>query len=817
MRKICPLPVTYQPAIYLFFLFLTALSCPAQITLRTSHLSIAISAEGNITSFKDKSGREWLAPGEPAALMSVFAGGKLLRPSTLRWQPNSKSIILNYPGWQGQATIRVSEKSDYVVFELTALKGDKEVAYITWGPYPTSIREHIGETVGTVWNEHFGIGIQALNLKTLGGAPTQDNDIEPAYDIFQESSVKDISPDRTVLYRGQTARPENFGSILQAYARNRYTSKVVANWGHERYEVPAYRDDGGVQGSRIALWGAPAGQLLNVIERIELGEGLPHPTLDGVWAKKSPLATSSYFIMEFSDRTLEEAITFTEKAGLKYLYHPGPFATWGHFNLNPQQFPNGVKDLKQCVDAAGKRGIRLGVHTLSSFITPTDAYVTPVPDPRLARVGTSVLTHSIDEKTTTLTVASSEFFNQMQNNTLRTVMIGTELIRYREVSEQAPWVLRDCIRGAWGTKAQSHADGDTIAKLMDHPYKVFLPDVRLQEEIATRLAHLYNETGLRQISFDGLEGSWSTGLGQYGTQLFVKTWYDALNPTLKGHVINDASGPGHFYWHIFTRMNWGEPWYAGFRESQTQYRLRNQDYFRRNLIPAMLGWFQLTATTSMEDLEWLLARAAGFDAGFALSTGIDALRQHADAERILMTIRDWETARLSGAFSEKQKAQLRDINREFQLRKAATGTWQLLPVAISRFDYVTTVKQPGEPTHANFTFNNPHSKQPLQLTASLRGDHASKSVWSNPVIEINGYDRIEIPVALSTSETLVCDGKKLTIIDSRGAVVREISVTVPTLNSGDNSISLDGPVSGDNQPAVRIEIRTIGEGESIGR
>jgi RNA polymerase sigma factor (sigma-70 family) len=131
--------------------------------------------------------------------------------------------------------------------------------------------------------------------------------------------------------------------------------------------------------------------------------------------------------------------------------------------------------------------------------------------------------------------------------------------------------------------------------------------------VARRLADLFNQTGLMQISFDGLEGNWSTGMGQYGRTLFVTTWYDHLRDDLRGRVINDASNPGHYFWHIYTRMNWGEPWYAGFRESQTEYRLKNQEYFRRNLMPCMLGWFNITAQTSLEDIEWLLARAAGFD------------------------------------------------------------------------------------------------------------------------------------------------------------------------------------------------------------
>ena len=97
--------------------------------------------------------------------------------------------------------------------------------------------------------------------------------------------------------------------------------------------------------------------------------------------------------------------------------------------------------------------------------------------------------------------------------------------------------------------------------------------------MAKNLAALYTHTGLRQISFDGLEGNRSTGMGNYGELLFTSSWYKSLSDTLKSHLIIDASRTTHFFWHTYSRMNWGEPWYAGFRESQTEYRLKNQAYF----------------------------------------------------------------------------------------------------------------------------------------------------------------------------------------------------------------------------------------------
>lgn len=789
----------------------------AQATFETSTLRMEINAKGHLTSLQDKTGKEYFAAGQPAPLLAVQVNGKLLSPERMVWQKRSSSITLYYPAWKGSAIIRVVNKKDYVTFELQKIQENESVELVVWGPYPTIIHKRIGETVGTVWDEKFGIGLQALNIKTLGGYPSTDDDVDPSFDIFNyEGSLVDIPGDQKALFRGQTAKQTDYGSVIQAYCRNRNVSRIISNWGHDKYIAPAYTQDGGVTGSKIALWGAPQEMLLSVIEKIELQEKLPHPTIDGIWAKKSPLATSSYFIMSFGEKNLQEALDLTKKAGLKYLYHPGPFDTWGHFKLNKTAFPDNWQSMKRCVETAAQQKIDLGVHTLSAFITTNDPFVTPVPDKRLAKVGSSTITGDIDDKATTIPIASPDFFNQMKNNNLKTVMIGTELIRYRAVTDKEPWLLVDCVRGAFSTHIQKHEKGDTIAKLMDHGYKVFLPDMSLQNEIATNIASLFNETGLRQISFDGLEGSWSTGMGQYATQLFVKKWYDLLKPELQGHVINDASGPGHYFWHIFTRMNWGEPWYAGFRESQTQYRLKNQDYYYRNFIPRMLGWFKLDPTTGMEDLEWLLARSAGFDAGFALSTSIENIRKNGLGEQLLNTIREWEKARLSGAFKESQKEALRDIKKEFHLQKINDNTWNLLPVQTAILLHKQKIKQPGEPVYSALSFDNPYKEQPLQFVIQLHSEGSTPAVWETPAIELNNYAKLEIPFDVSKGQILVSDGKNIRLLDQHRKLIKEAPIkTVPTLGNGINNIMVDGVISGENSPEVKIEIRAIGDGEQI--
>ena len=365
--------------------------------------------------------------------------------------------------------------------------------------------------------------------------------------------------------------------------------------------------------------------------------------------------------MDFSEENIDDAIAITKKAGLEYLYNYGKtFESWGHFQLNKKKFPEGYKSMKKLVEKAQKENIKLGTHVLSNFITTNDPYVTPVPDKRLAKVGSSKIVEEIDSEQTEIVIESPDFFNQMKNNNLKTVMIDNELIRYGKVSQKAPWTLLDCQRGAFNTVAANHKAKSKISKLLDHPYKVFLTNAELTIEVAKNIAKLYNETGLRQISFDGLEGNRSTGLGAYGESLMPYTWYNALSPDMQKDLIIDASRTTHFFWHLYSRMNWGEPWRGDFRESQTEYRLKNQAYFKRNFMPGMLGWFKMTSETSVEDIEWLLARAAGFDAGFAFVTSFTVLKQNGNSDEILKLINEWEKLRLAGSFTDKQKELLKE-------------------------------------------------------------------------------------------------------------------------------------------------------------
>ena len=809
----------FKKQLTFILLILFACDIESQVSFQTKHFKLGFDQSGKLTEMLDRStGKNYLAQGETSYLVSVRRNGNIINPKMLQWKNKSSEVILSFTD-NTSATIKVNQVTDYISFELTTLTNASDAELILWGPYPTIIGDTIGEVVGIVRNKDFAIGIQALNIKTLGGYPSAESDIQPSYDVFAAGNKVDVLKDdlNKQLYRGDVAKHMPYGSSLQAYCRNRNKQRVIENWSHSRYVAPPYTEDGGVIGSKLAIFGVATPQVLPVISTIELKENLPHPMLDGVWGKQARHATESYLIMDFGENSLQEALALTKQAGLRYLYHGDPFDTWGHFKLKSKDFPNNWVSMKTCVENAKAQNIKLGVHTLSNFITTKDPYVTPVPDKRLAKVGVSQLTENIDETTKEIAIKDPGFFNQLENNTLKAAVVGNEIIRYQSVSASAPWKLLNCQRGAFGTQAMTHKTSDSIGKLMDHPYEVFLGNHELDQEIAKTIARLFNETGLMQISFDGLEGCWSEGMGDYGKQLFTKTWFDNLKPELKGKVINDASNPGHYFWHVYTRMNWGEPWYAGFRESQLQLRLKNQQFYRRNLMPSMLGWFSLKAETTLEDIEWMLARGAGFDAGFGLSTNIETIKKHGRKDEILAAIKLWENARQQGVFTESQKQKFQDTKNEFHLQVNAGGGYELIPVYNSYYIHEQKIKQPGEPTYSSFQFDNPAASQPFAFIITMMADKDSDRdvSFDELSISINQQDPLLLPVSLKQKQILYCDGKTIKLYNSQWQLLQTIERPLPVLAQGLNEIKFDGKYSGENGGKIKIEIRAKGTAETL--
>ena len=784
------------------------------VSYDAGELQISIDEKGDLIYLMDKHHQlDYSIQSKRAALLSIMIKDAVLHPEKVIFSKNNTVITLQFPK-NIIAVVETISKDRYITFTLRSISNEELIDAVIWGPYETKINKSIGETIGIVQNDSFTIGLQSLNVKTLGGYPWKEDDHLPQMDIFsQENYDVTQKAKRGVLYSVEAAMPTTSGSSLQAYTRNRNKDRIIENWGHTKFVAPAY-DDGGLTGSAIAIFGCTTDSTLDMIGKIEIGEGLPHPMIDGVWAKRSRAINSSYLIMNFSEANIDQAISITQKTGFNYLYHSDPFETWGHYPLKKEFFPNGRAGLKACVDKAMQSGIRIGTHTLSNFINTNDSYVSPVPDKRLSVVGSSKIISNIDSTQKDIEIENPDFFNQFQNNHLKSVMIDEEIIRYGSVSEQAPWILKDCQRAAFGTHAAVHAKGTMISKLFDHGYKVFLGNASLNKEIAENIADVFNQTGSSMLDFDGLEGAGSTGMGNYAEALFAKAWYDRLNENIKSHFLLGASRPGHYFWHIYSRMNWGEPWYAGFRESQTAYRLANQAYFKRNLMPGMLGWFKMTASTTIEDAEWLMARSAGYNAGFAFVTDFSSIQKNGNSDEIFSILKLWEQARLKALFSKDQEKRLQDVSAEFHLEQRSDKSLNLYQVYSNKFKHFKKDRQPGEPLYSTFEFENFADEQILSFMITAEADDIS-----NITIELNQYKKVQLPIVLKKGQTLkFTNGKTLIVYDKNWNKLDEkiIDPALFIINKGKQSINFDCSFDNSESEAdAKIEFRLKGKNEII--
>lgn len=780
---------------YVFLLFCTGLSLTAvsQAGFSNSTLEILVDKTGNLSSVVDVAGqKEYLYRDTAAPFLQVKTGGAWQKPVSMHASSKNTVLSFRYPS-RITIDVKVRTENTHLVFEIIKATPADRISRVQWGSYPVTIGDTVGEIVGVVRNNTFAFGLQVLNIKTIGGVPFNEEGFDPS--------------------RGSVALPRSWGSVLQAYSINRTLPRTAAVWNGAFKNMPIEPLPGEtVVGSKIALFGATPGMALQTIGAIEVAEGLPHPVFDGVWIKQSPELGRSYIISDFTESDVDKMIGYVKQAGLMSLYHEGPFKTWGHYDFNPQFFPTGKAGVKQAVEKAHAAGIRFGVHTLTNFINPTDSYVSPVPDERLVRSGSSNLTTALADTATEIGIAGPDYFDYPGMNNLHLVKIGNELIRYSNVSKHAPYKLLNCQRGAFGTKASAHAKNDRVDKLLDHAYEVVFPNMALQTEIATNLAKLFNETGIDHMDFDGHEGGMASGQGDYGIETFAKTFYDNVDH----FVVNGTSNSKPFYWHINTYCNWGEPWYGGFKESMQEYRVQNQALFERNYMPNMLGWYLMTATTSLAEMEWMLARAAGYKAGFAMVLRVNAAAKNPCRDTLLSAICEWESARRASAFTPEQQERLKNPENEFHLEKASEGEWRLYPYHTSAgYTHAKKERQPGEPAFSTWTVTNKDAGQPLQLILEVQGETGSVS---NPVLTIDGASELALPVLLMAKERLVIDGTQLVrLYDTAGRQRNTITLSsIPLLLTGTHTITFRCGFDADvvSQHLI-VYFRTKGASETV--
>lgn len=792
--------------IVLLFAFTLAFHAGAQNTnLKTRSTQIGIDNTGHFSSIRVE-GKDILHAGK-YPLVTVCADNKLITPTKMTASGNQLKLTMSDGG-----TITLKHKESDVCITLEATNVPDKYEVLLFGPLAVTIHDVVGDVVGVAQGDGLAFGMQALNIKTNAGIPDEYGKLVTETYGYSGKSAE-LSVASIPAYKLAAADISD-GTVFHFSARRRNKQEYRQVQQIEKSLVlPVEGEDGPIKGAKIAFFGSKNTDALARIGEIEVEQGLPHPLFDGEWGKTSRAAMKSYLISDFSEDNFDMILDKAKRAGFEYVYHSGPFLDWGHFNWDPKFTKGGDEGVKKMVDKAKAQGIAVGVHTLSNFTTTNDAYVTPIPSEHLLKQGVLTLTSDLDKEQTAIKIKKSDLFSMPMS--LNAMQIDKELITYGSMEDQGDtYLLKDCKRGAYGTTASAHAQKTPLYKLWDYPYKTLFPDLVLQDKFADRLAEIMNKTGLRQISFDGLEGCSYTGQDEYANSRFVTCFYNQLNH----NVLNDASRLSHNLWHIHTRMNWGEPWGEAMRTGQVENRIKNQHFFQRNLFPRMLGWFLIRLAdrnfecSTLEDLEWALSESAGFDAGYAMTINSNTLRRHGQIDKLLEAIKNWDKLREAQAFSDEQKARLKDPQTEWHLEKTDEQTYNLYPLSISKhFRCNMAEMQPGQPGGADWSWSSPYESA-YAIRLKVDGDGTIKDPsFTTP----KGV--IKFPCEISDRQYLLYtfDGKAV-VTDKNYNVISEVTPQGNALlPAGSSAVAFSCEQISEDAPEVIIRYITKGTPEVI--
>ncbi|WP_196799091.1 Ig domain-containing protein [Burkholderia cepacia] len=639
-------------------------------------MTLGLDATGAIVELIDsRSGRDYLSPGKSVPLVRLVIDSVLVMPASVRWSPADNTLsFVNDAGLKFEVDVRVLQKNGYATFEVTRVLVEpaSDVQTLLWGPLPVAINQTVGEAAGVVRDNEFAIGLKPLNDRTEGAWPREypqygwENDVIPnPYDV-----------DVAALEPWSVAAKTSWGAVLRAFTFDYTRQRERLNPNDYPIPVGPLDSAGSVIGSKIALYGSEPALVTTILSFIASGENLPYPTQNGQWQKVAQASGQSSFVLDDLDTAnVGKAARFANSAGINYIYASlnfrGPWKSTGHYQFD-STFGESDNGAEKLVETAKEHGVRVGVHTMSDFIsvgqpTSIDPYVSPPADPRLALGGQAPLSRQLSMTSTMLYLGGYvPVRDGINGNMLR---IGNEFISFnaaqRGVNE---WQVSGLTRGLWGSVPAEAARGTPVARVIVNSYGGATGGLGIIDEIATRLGTIRNKVGIRSHSFDGVESASDSGWGSFGIARLINGTYAAQT----GHdgYISETSRMTSNAWDTLTRASWSN-------EDMDQL-YRDNVFYQANYLPGMLGWFDITGV-SLTTIETMLARGAALNAGIGFQCTV-AFLLSADAT-LFDKIKQWETARNLGAFTERQRAALRDQATFWTLKAITAGrSWSLQQV-----------------------------------------------------------------------------------------------------------------------------------------
>lgn len=651
---------------------------PGEIVFENKGFKHVLGTDGRNRHFIDKhSGKDYCLPLQDTSFARIQIEDRQVEATSVVHEDSYLKVCFGDTGTS--AVLRVETHDRYLVYEVVSLEGD-DVDTLTFIDVPLA--------TGAATNDSFATCALALNLKT------------------------------NVLEIPQPA------TRLRAYAYRRF----------------------GFSGARVALVGCSPAELRAIMKEIvNAADDLPKSPIGGPWALDARCNHESYLIDmkgEITEEVVDQWIEMARNLGFRQIdFHTGHSMRFGDYEPNPKLYPHGAASVRAAVEKIHAAGMLAGFHTYAFFIGKDTPWVTPKPDPRLAKTALFTLSRDLTMEAGTIEVAEStanmSAATGFHVRNSATIQIDDELIVFGGVSPTPPFAFTECRRGSYGTKAATHAVGAKVHHLKEC-FGLFLPDgdSTLFTEVARKTADVYNSCGFDMIYLDALDGSdlvagWQNAW-HYGSKFVFE-----LCKQLEKPALFEMSTFHHHLWYVRSRMGaWDVP-ARGAKPFIDMHTLVNE-VSARQYLPTNLGWWGAfnwagiqPERTFPDILEYLCGKCIGYDSSLSLLVGFSP-EEYASSDntrRLAAMIKRYEQLRQSGYFSESVKKRLRVHGDEFTLEQIEQDRWQFVPV-----DYLAHKVDTADSRSLDWTMHNRFRTQPVRLRIEALMSAGDDDPPDNPVL-----------------------------------------------------------------------------------